>query len=224
MTSLGRIETVPLSDRTLEAIRSAIISGELPGGASLSDRQLAESLAVSRTPVREALHRLKEAGLVEPRGRSGWAVTHFTEQDVREVFQLRKLLEPVGLDALEAAGNAEKMDYIASFFRDYTHPIPSGSYQEYFACDDAFHKSLVDCSGNSRIRHFYEIIESHINRGRYFLIGSTSGRIEETLEEHRAITQAIADRDFGRARTELVNHLSTGEKLMIRHLRQQTTG
>ncbi|WP_162606643.1 GntR family transcriptional regulator [Jiangella asiatica] len=221
MTSLGRIETVPLGDRTLEAIRSAIISGELGGGVPLSDRQLSESLGVSRTPVREALHRLKEAGLVEARGRTGWAVTRFTEQDVREIFQLRKLLEPVGLEELEAADGDEQVRTIASFFDDYSHPIAPARYVDYFARDNQFHKAIVQCSANRRIRHFYEVIESHIDRGRFFLFGVAAGRVEETLDEHLAIAEAVAERDFGRARTELLRHLRTGEELMIKQLRQQ---
>lgn len=224
MSSLRRIETVPLGDRTLEAIRSAIITGELTAGATLSDRQLSESLGVSRTPVREALHRLKEAGLVEPRGRSGWVVSAFTEKDVREIFQVRMLLEPAGLAQLEQTRDKSRIDKITSFFHDYEHPIAADRYPDYFHHDDEFHKAIVACSDNSRIRHFYSVIENHINRGRHFLYGATSGRVDETLDEHRAIVEAVAEQDFAEARQALVRHLRTGEELMIKQLRASTEG
>lgn len=221
-SSLGRIETVPLGDRTVAAIRAAIINGELPGGTPLSDRELSESLGVSRTPVREALHRLKEVGLVEPRGRTGWAVTHFTEKDVREIFQLRKVLEPVGLEELERSRDPLRTRELSRFFEDYAHPIETERYRDYFEEDQRFHKAIVACSGNSRLQYFYDVIEGHINRGRYFLSGAAAGRVEETLDEHLSVARAIGEGDFARARNELLLHLNTGEELMIKQLRQHS--
>lgn len=219
MNSLRRIQTVPLGDRTLDMIRGAIISGELAAGAPLSDRELADSLGVSRTPVREALHRLKEAGLVVPRERTGWVVAAFTEQDIREIFQVRTLLEPAGLAQLEKTRDAAQIAKITSFFRDYHHPIDPDCYSAYFEHDDDFHKSIIECNDNRRISHFYEVIENHINRGRHFLYGATAGRVDETLDEHLAIVEAVAAQDFAKARKALLRHLRTGEELMIKQLR-----
>ena len=219
MSALSKIETVHLGDRTIAAIRSAIISGELAPGEPLRDRQLAEVLGVSRTPVREALHRLEAAGLVESTGRGGWSVTPFTEQDVREVFQLRRLLEPAGLEGLADDPDDARIETLAAYFSEYEHPVDPSTYREYFAHDDDFHRQIVDFSGSGRIRSFYEVIGNHINRGRYFLYGATAGRVEETLDEHRQIVDAVVARDFDRAREALLDHLRTGEDLMLRQLR-----
>lgn len=224
MSALAKIETVHLADRTIEAIRNAIVTGELAPGEPLRDRQLAELLGVSRTPVREALHRLEAAGLVESGGRSGWAVTEFTEQDVHELFQLRMVLEPLGLDALAENPDEKRIQEIASFFTDYEHPIAEERFTEYFSHDDDFHRAIIDCTGNRRIRTFYEVMNSHINRGRFFLYGATAGRVEETLDEHRKIVDAVVARDFARAREALLGHLRTGEALMLRQLRARAAG
>lgn len=224
MSALARIESVHLGDRTIDAIRAAIVTGELAPGEPLRDRHLAEQLGVSRTPVREALHRLEAAGLVEARGRSGWAVSPFTEQDVRELFQLRKLLEPVGLDELEKDPDEASIQRIAEFFSEYDHPVAPERYPAYFAHDDHFHQTIVDFSNNGRIRSFYAVMNAHINRGRFFLYGATAGRVEETLDEHREIVDAVVNRDFGRARSALLGHLRTGEELMIRQLRVRGGG
>lgn len=224
MSALARIESVHLGDRTIDAIRAAIVTGELAPGEPLRDRHLAEQLGVSRTPVREALHRLEAAGLVEARGRSGWAVSPFTEQDVRELFQLRKLLEPVGLDELEKDPDEASIQRIAEFFSEYDHPVAPERYPAYFAHDDHFHQTIVDFSNNGRIRSFYAVMNAHINRGRFFLYGATAGRVEETLDEHREIVDAVVNRDFDRARSALLRHLRTGEELMIRQLRVRGGG
>jgi DNA-binding GntR family transcriptional regulator len=218
------ITPVHLRDRTYESIRAAIINGELAPAQPLVDRQLADQLQVSRTPVREALHRLEADGLAQPRGRAGWEVTDFTEQDVRELFQLRMLLEPVGLDALAKAPDDALIERMATFFDGYDHPIAQDRYEDYVARDRAFHELLVACSGNRRLQRFYAVLDSHIDRGRHFLTGSAEGRAEETLDEHRAVAEAVGDRDFARARAALLNHLRTGEELMVRQLRQARGG
>lgn len=219
MKALAPIEPVQLGDRTLESIKAAIISGELSPDEPLRDRQLAEQLGVSRTPVREALHRLEAAGLVVARGRAGWLVSPFTEQDVRELFQLRRLLEPVGLEELSKQPDERVVTALAHFFDDYQHPIPPERYPEYFAHDNAFHRGLVACSDNRRLREMYAVMESHIDRGRHFLTTAATGRADETLEEHLAIARAVAELDFARARDNLLAHLRAGEELMIDQLR-----
>lgn len=213
------IPPVQLGDRTYESIRSAIIGGELPAGQPLVDRQLADQLQVSRTPVREALHRLEADGLVQPRGRAGWEVTPFTEQDVHELFQLRMLLEPVGIDALAKARDDALLERVAAFFDGYDHPVTAERYEDYVARDRAFHELLVACSGNRRLQRFYAVIGSHIDRGRHFLTGSADGRADDTLDEHRVVAAAVGDRDFAGAREALLRHLRTGEELMVRQLR-----
>lgn len=219
MSGLRPIESVQLRDRTFDSLHQAIISVELRPGQPLKDRELADALGVSRTPVREALHRLEAAGLVESHGRSGWSVSAFTEQDVHELFELRRLLEPVGLDHLEKHPDEAVIARIAQAFEGFEHPILPERFPEYFRADHAFHKLLVTCSTNRRIQRFYAVIESHIDRGRHYLSTGAVRRVDKTLDEHHAIAQAVAERDFARARDDLLSHLRTGEELMVEQVR-----
>ena len=223
LAGLRPLESVALGDRTLESIREAIISGELAAGEPLRDRQLAEALGVSRTPVREALHKLEAAGLVQARGRAGWEVTAFTEQDVRELFQVRRLIEPVGLDELAKRPDDSAVARLGSFFDAYSHPIEPSAFPTYMRRDNDFHLLIVECTGNSRLQLFYAVLEKQIDRGRHFLTPA-EGRADETLDEHLAITRAVAERDFAGARSALLRHLDTGEELMIGQLRRRATG
>ncbi|WJL96961.1 GntR family transcriptional regulator [Microbacterium sp. ET2] len=213
-----------LGERAIEEIRTAIISGSLPPLAILRDREVAEQLGVSRTPVREALHRLQSEGLVEPRGRQGWVVTDFTEQDVHELFQLRMMLEPAGIDSLQSTADQEQLTRIVGHFEEFSHPIPKEQMASYFANDDSFHRAIVAASRNQRMIEFYSILNAHINRGRYILSGSHEERMEQTLDEHQEIVEALTVHDFARARTALIEHLRTGEALMLRELRERNAG
>ncbi|HEY8591160.1 MAG TPA: GntR family transcriptional regulator [Naasia sp.] len=222
--ALQRIETVHLGNRTFESISAAIVAGEMRPGEAYSDRSLGELLGVSRTPVREALHRLEAVGLVEPRGRHGWVVAAFTEHDVRELFELRRALEPLGIDHLAASGDAKAERELGRFFETFAEPIPSARYSTYFKRDAAFHKRIVEASGNQRLIRMYGVLEAHIDRGRHFLSLSAAGRVDATLHEHVAITDAIAARDFGAARAELIHHLEMGEQLMVDRVREVAAG
>src|ERR1700754_1172088 len=140
MSSLQPIESIALGERTFDSLRRAMIQGDLARGEPLHDRQLAELLHVSRTPVREALKRLEDAGLVEPRGRSGWEGTPFTEQDVREVFRMRVRHRP------------------PQFSDQPSPPTPADPRLEYSSRDHAFHSLIVSCSRNRRIMKTYGVM------------------------------------------------------------------
>lgn len=223
MSHFAPIEAVNLGDRAIAEIRAAIVSGALPPLTTLRDREVAEQLGVSRTPVRDALHRLQSEGLVEPRGRQGWVVTDFSEQDVRELFQLRMMLEPVGIDSLERTPDADQITRIAAHFTEFSHPIPKEQMTAYFARDDSFHQAIVAASGNRRMIEFYSVLNAHINRGRYILSGSRMERMEQTLDEHQDIVRALIAHDFATARSALIDHLRTGEQLMLRELRERNS-
>jgi DNA-binding GntR family transcriptional regulator len=214
-SALRAIETTALGDRIYEAIRLAIIQNELKSGERISDRSLAERLDVSRTPVREALHQLEGIGLVVPGERSGWVVVPFTERDVRELFELRRMMEPRGLDALAANPDDAVVEELASFFDDYREQSPHSQYSTYLDRDRAFHTRLVECSGNRMMQLMYDNISCHIDRGRYFLSAPRAQRVDETVKEHLEVCQAIAARDFAAARAFLVSHLRLGEELMV---------
>lgn len=221
MASLQPIEAVQLGDLAFESIRTAIVTVALQPGAPVRDRELAEALRLSRTPVREALHRLEAAGLIEARGRSGWIVSLFRERDVRELFELRRLLEPAGLDRLEHEPDPETIARIGHFFDDYKHPIVSEQFTDYFSRDHQFHTFLVSCSRNTRLQSIYSNIESHIVRGRNYLSSSAEERVDATLDEHQSIARAVGDGKFADARELLVEHLRTGEERMVEQLRQK---
>lgn len=218
--ALAPIENRQLADRVHDAIQRAIVTGKLRPGEVLRDRALAEQLDVSRTPVKEALVRLESTGLVVTRGRS-WYVSPFEVGDLKELSELRHLLEPVGLVRLAENLDEDAIDELSHFFDDFTEPIPVERYEEYFIRDNAFHKRIVECSGNSRIQYFYSVVEQQIDRGRHFLSTGKSGRVEATLREHLAVCEAIAERDFERATAALHLHLDMGQQLMSEFIQQR---
>lgn len=218
---LGPVRPVPLSDRVYEEVEAAIIRGEFGPGDVLTDRRLAELLHVSRTPVREALQRLSSTGLVLPRSRGGWEVAGFRREDLAELFEVRRVLEPLGLEALLKEPDEAIIAEISGFFDDFPKRVTQSQYRRYFARDHAFHKRLVECSGNRRVIGFYEIIEKQIDRGRHFLSTGWEGRVDENYAEHLEICAAIGERDLEKATAALIKHLRKGEELMLAYVNDQ---
>ncbi|MDA0567381.1 GntR family transcriptional regulator [Streptomonospora sp. S1-112] len=209
-----------MSETAYEAIEGAIVRCELPPGTPLVDRQLSEALGVSRTPIRDAMQSLEAAGLaVRVRGR--YSVAGFDVEDVRELYQVRRLVEPAGLEHLARDWDEEVVDELADFFASAAQPGPPGPYEEYLARDHAFHKRIVDLTGNSRLIRFYAINEKQINRIRHYLAPGYEGRMREVVNEHKDVCEAIGRKDLDAARDALIGHLHAGEATMIKFLAQQ---
>jgi DNA-binding GntR family transcriptional regulator len=214
MAQLRRIEVVRINEQVYEAIETAIVRCELGPGTVLGDRQLAEVLGVSRTPVRDALHRLESSGLVERRGRMGWMVSTFALQDVRELFELRRIFEPLGLERLSETWEEAIVRELSHSFEKFPERLTRDLLPDYLHEDRRFHKEIVGCSQNGRIIRFYGTVEKQIDRIRHYLSYNYEGRVEASLKEHREICAAIAAHDLSAATEALDNHLRNVEELI----------
>lgn len=221
MSGLQPINAVRVNEQVYEAIETAIVRCELEPGALLGDRQLAEALGVSRTPVRDALHRLESSGLVERRGRAGWAVSGFALRDVHELFELRRMIEPFGLERLSETWEEATVAELSRCFDDFPERMPEDLMRRYLHTDRRFHKRIVECTGNGRIVRFYEVVEKQIDRVRHYVSYNYEGRVGDSLAEHREICAAIAARDLSAATEALVRHLRNVEELIAALARQR---
>jgi DNA-binding GntR family transcriptional regulator len=221
MAQLRRIEVVRINEQVYEAIEAAIVRCELGPGAVLGDRQLAELLGVSRTPVRDALHRLEPSGLVERRGRMGWMVSTFALQDVRELFELRRIFEPLGLARLSETWDEAVVRELSHAFERFPERLTEGLFPDYLNDDRRFHNKIVECSRNGRIIRFYGTVEKQIDRIRHYLSYNYEGRVEASLKEHREICAAIAACDLSAATEALDNHLRNVQELITALARER---
>jgi DNA-binding GntR family transcriptional regulator len=221
MAQLRRIEVVQINEQVYEAIEAAILRCELGPGVVLGDRQLAELLGVSRTPVRDALHRLEPSGLVERRGRMGWMVSTFALQDVRELFELRRIFEPLGLARLSETWDEAVVRELSHAFERFPERLTEGLFPDYLNDDRRFHNKIVECSRNGRIIRFYGTVEKQIDRIRHYLSYNYEGRVEASLKEHREICAAIAACDLSAATEALDNHLRNVQELITALARER---
>lgn len=214
MLSLVPVVQQHVGTQVYERLEQAIVDCSIEPGALLSDRHLGDLLGVSRTPVRDALRQLEFSGLVERRGRAGWAVCGIDVGDVQEVFELRRLLEPAGLQKV-VAWDEDRLTRLTTTFDGFPVPLSKEDIARYLAVDDSFHRTIVHAAGNRRLSAAYAVVERQLDRFRHFTSYRYEGRVDQSMSEHRAVCKALAQRDADAAAHALVQHLSSAEEKLI---------
>lgn len=208
MTSvLGEpVEHRQLKDSVYLKLRQEIVTATLPPGYVLREAELAARFGVSKTPLREAFVRLEKDGFVQIAPYRSAVVTGYSQQDLREIYEVRELLE--GLCAREAAVSIATEDLAAlnRIVRDSAAAFDAGDTDRLTALLDEFDVVLYAQSRNSRITAMLENIRDHVTRiGR--LTVAIPGRMGTSVREHQAIYEAIVQRDGPRAETLMRQHI-----------------
>ncbi len=202
------------TDRVFALLRERIVGGELEAGTQHSIYRLAEQLEVSRTPVREAVLRLADLGLVEIERNRGVRIRGVTMADVREVFELRLLLEvPAAAGAARRAGSTLRAALAENVEQTRRHAA-AGREADFTRVDRDFHALVASAMQNPRLEAEVARLRDSIQaRGV-----STFGRsrpLAEVAAEHAPVAEAIAEAEPERAAAAMALHLEhTGTLLM----------
>ncbi|RVT81808.1 GntR family transcriptional regulator [Rhodobacteraceae bacterium CCMM004] len=185
-----------LTETAYIALRDEILTGRIPGDTLWSDREIAERMNLSRTPVREAIQRLAAEGLVEVKPRRGTRVLPLRVDDVREIHQVAKALE---LEAARLLSNRADRDLsgVARAVDDMDAALRREDRDAWVKADTRFHREIVDNCGNKRLADLYHGHRSLTDRARYFSL-HLRPLPTRSAEEHREMYDAIVARDTAR--------------------------
>ena len=214
---LARVQRQSLEASVYEAVREGIISGELRPGDPLVEAQLSADLGISKTPVREALIRLARDGLVVQELHRRSRVATPTVEDVRQACEVRRWVE--GEIAAQAARDAppELIEQLEASIRDSERSLRRRDTRRWAEAVESFTDTLVAYSGN---RYAADLLERM--RNILSLIANVSqvapGRRARSIEEHRAILEAIRRGDPSAADEATREHLSSIESDSLRAL------
>ena len=195
-----------LVDRVQAVLRQAILDGKLQPGESLVESRLVSDLKVSKTPVREALVRLAESGLVTWTPHRGHTVTVLGANDVREIMRLRAALE--GLAAREASSllSAEDLDHLDALVDEAQQAASAGDAQRATDLGHAVHAAIHARCGNTRLLKAIHQIGDQFELVRRMSV-RLPGRPEQSVEEHAEIARVMRTRDPDLAEAALRSHL-----------------
>jgi DNA-binding GntR family transcriptional regulator len=199
-----------LADDVYEAVKALVMDHAIAPGARVSIDGLARDLQVSPTPVREALARLESDGLVTKEPLRGYRTTALlTREEFEDLYQLRLLLEPWA--AAQAARRAAPADVerLRAEVDSLHFDASAESYEDYRALaahDARFHVLVAELSGSRQVRQAFERTHCHLH---LFRLHFTRGVGSRALDEHRAVTDAIAAGDAAAAEEAMRAHLGT---------------
>jgi DNA-binding GntR family transcriptional regulator len=203
------ISRTALSTQAYEIIRRRITTLELKPGAVINVGRLSEELSISPIPIREALKQLTERGLVEGKHSRSYRVVSLCDQRVKEIFDVRILLETHALKTAIRAAPRELIERTYVLVRELAQTKMTGLALRR-AVDEAEELLHGECimghSGNSFLRDLYGKMNDFVSIVRHI-----DCQPDETMDEHTEIMKAFLDRDLARARRLLVQHLENSK-------------
>ena len=201
----------------LDHLRSQILNFTLLPGMKISDDEIAKALAMSRTPVREALNRLMDQGLVEARHNRGFVVKIFTKKEVEDNYILRESLECLAVRLAIPMLDPGKIGTFQELLSTYPDVMKSNNLAQYNQVDEQFHHLIAKYSANSVLYDTLQNIQGRIRIiRRYDHLRTTS--FLETYEEHEKILNQMIQRDTQRAIEAMSQHILCSMKTVIETL------
>ena len=190
-----------------ELLRERIFSRELAPGSWIDELKLAEAYGISRTPLREALKVLATEGLVTMKVRRGAYVTEVSERDLTDVYHLLSLLESDAAGVVATQASDSQLRELQDLHQELEKA--TGNRERFFEINEAFHMRLLEIANNrwrdQMVADLRKVMK--LNRHNSLL---KSGRIEESLAEHRAIMTALSARDAEATAQRMREHFSSG--------------
>jgi DNA-binding GntR family transcriptional regulator len=212
-----------LTDVVYEAIRDAIINRVIPPGSRLTEAALAAQLNVSKTPVREALLKLRQIGLVEPSGRRGGRVTLPSRSLIQHAYEARRALESFAAEIVAERGTDADIKLIRDAAAHCLAAAQAGDLAGFRQWDLLFHERIGEATGNPRLNELVNDSFAVVMALRRRDVPRAEGSIA-CAQAHVRITKAIARRDPDGARKAMRQHVHQVEGYVLASLDEESFG
>ena len=196
-----------LYEEVAELLRQRIFSNQLAPGSWIDELKLADEYGISRTPLREALKVLATEGLVTMKVRRGAYVTEINAKDQRDVYHLLSLLEADAAAVVAASASAEQLQDLESLHQALVVAVTDTD--QFFAVNERFHMRLLEIADNRWRDQLVADLRKVMKLNRHHSL-LKSGRVAESLSEHRALMDALLERDQALSAQRMREHFANG--------------
>jgi len=197
-----RLATVQVYER----IRDDIVSLRLKPGEALSVNDLAAQFGTSRSPVREAIIRLANEGLIEIFPQSGTRVSPIRMSDVREVYFVRRAVEAALVQHLAREHTSDQVKVLRGILSQQKECVGREDVPGFYKLDEFFHHRIAEFAGYPGVWRLMHVQKFQMDRLRHFVLPMSS-RAKKIVKEHKAIIDAIAEGDASGAGEAMDHHL-----------------
>ena len=212
--TLQLLRSNSLSSAVQAEIERRILYGEIEAGARINENSLAAELSISRGPIREACRGLVEMGLLTVIVNRGFFVREITRKEAADVYDVRSSLMRLAGETLASRISDDQLALLSGMVADMDEANDRDDFEAFYVLNREFHDRIVDFAENDRLRALCDGLVKELNlyRRRSLLLG---GGLADSNREHKAILEALKDRDAGRAGDELAKHIQAGKRRFL---------
>lgn len=203
-----------MKERAYAEIKRAILNGDIAANAFIAERQLAELLGMSKTPVRAALERLAAEGFVSVSPQQGVVIRDLTVHEIADHYEIRVALETYVVRTLAGRLTSEQHGRLQANL-DAVAGLGDADAARAVALDTEFHGLFCEFLGNAEILRVMAQLREKIHRVITKVFQINAGRISSSFAEHRAIVDAVAQGDPGLAARLVEEHLEYGKQCLL---------
>ncbi len=201
---------LPLRDVVYNALRDAILRGDMKPGERLMEMHLANKLGVSRTPIREAIHMLEEEGLAITVPRKGAQVAKMSEKDLQDVLEIRDSLDALAVRMACSRMTGDQLERLKETFEEFKVATASNDPRKICQLDEDFHNVIYEMADNPKLEKILLNLREQMYRYRFEYVKGNK-TYDQLIEEHEAIVKGFekgdADYVLGIMHTHLENQM-----------------
>ena len=212
-------EFLPLRDVVFNTLRQAILTGELKPGERLMEIHLANKLGVSRTPIREAIHKLELEGLVTLIPRRGAEVAQITEKSMNDVLEVRRAMDVLCVELACERISPEELEELKKACDVFEQMVKTKDVKKIAKADVELHDIILQATGNYRLVSLVNNLSEQMYRYRFEYIKDFSQH-EKLVEEHRIIYESLVNKDREKACEATKTHIDNQKNAIIHTIRQ----
>ena len=211
-----------LRQEVYESLRKSILHGKMKPGQHLVEEQLAGHAGISRTPVREAFHKLEKDDLVTRLPKGGYAVKKFTKEDVEEIFGIRSALESYAAYLATLHMAPEKIAMLESKLKESEDALEKGENDKAVQLNTEFHDLLYKSCKSKKLVEMINTFRDYFYRYRSALLHMQDGMSQST-KDHRQMLEAMKKKNPRLAERLVRRHLARGKELILREIDEGRT-
>ncbi len=212
LKSIG--ERKSLGQHVLETLRQAIIGGQMASGNRMVENRIAESLGISRTPVREALHKLEREGLIKKQPKGGFIVLGLDRNDIQETFGIRSILESYAARLAAENHRPEELASLEKKIEEYQRSLDGSESDALLRINTEFHDMLYALSHSPRLIRMINDLRDQIYRFRAIILKKET-MAKASNEDHRQMINLMRLRDGDSVEKLVRAHILRGRDAVL---------
>ena len=206
-----------LREEVYQSLKKSILHGKLKGGQRLIEEQLADQVGISRTPVREAFHKLERDELVTRLPKGGFAVREFTKEDVEEIFGIRSALESYAAYLATVHMAPDKISILERKLKESEDALESGDDDKALQLHNDFYDLLYKSCRSRKLAEMIDNFRDYFYRYRAALLRTENGA-SLTNQYHRQMLEAMKKKNPRLAERLVRMHLARAKELVLREI------